>query len=71
VSLIFKGDKHSFELTEAIDDLGKRLEEFKSQAEICLHQRFGRVDYKVTRTMLAAENTEMMTAETETNVVGG
>ncbi|KAF2678846.1 hypothetical protein K458DRAFT_435517 [Lentithecium fluviatile CBS 122367] len=40
VSLIFKGDKHSFDLTEAFNDLEKQLKEFRVQVEICFQQRF-------------------------------
>jgi hypothetical protein len=70
VSLIFKGDRHGFDLTEAFEDLEKQLKEFRIQAEICLQHKFGRMDYKVTRTMLAAESCEILAAETGAGVAG-
>lgn len=70
MSLMFKGDRHSFDITEAIQDLEKRLKEFRTQAEICLQQRFGRMDQRVTRSMIAAENSEMMIAESGLDMAG-
>ncbi|KAF1961538.1 hypothetical protein CC80DRAFT_532137 [Byssothecium circinans] len=70
MSLVFKGDRHSFDVTESIADLEKRLKEFRTQVDICSQQKLGRVDVKATRSMIAAENTEMMVAETNIGISG-
>lgn len=67
---MFKGDKHGFDLTEAFLELEKQLKEFRIQAKICLQHRFGRMDYKLTRTMMAAESCEELAAGTGADVAG-
>ncbi|KAH8887910.1 hypothetical protein GQ53DRAFT_844008 [Thozetella sp. PMI_491] len=57
--LLFKGDRYGTDVSNSIADLEKELKAFKSQAEICAQQKFGRMDRKVTRSMVAAENTEV------------
>lgn len=58
VSLVIKGDRHGFDVTEAIQIMENSLEQFRVQAHICSEQRFGRMDFKMTRSMLAAESCE-------------
>ncbi|CAI6342067.1 unnamed protein product [Periconia digitata] len=70
ISLLFKGDRHGFDVTEAIQAVESSLEEFRIQVGICSEQRFGRMDMKMTRSMLAAESCEEKASEMVSGLAG-
>ncbi|KAL8364769.1 hypothetical protein RB595_003849 [Gaeumannomyces hyphopodioides] len=60
LSLIIKGSRYGTEIDELITTLEGSLNSFRIQAKICDSQRLGKMDTRVARAALAAENAEGM-----------